>query len=114
MHSEKMKPTLKVLIIDGDTAARNGIASILNQAGFEIVNALDCVAGLRKLNETPHHLVILSQSLLDSGQTCFQIRELFNIPIIMLGSESGGEAWQRAVASGLMPIWRSPLTSLSW
>jgi two-component system response regulator VicR len=90
----------KALIIDSDPVWTSQLASALSQADFDVLSASDCPQGLSKLDETRPKLVILMETLPDSEQTCSQIRESHNIPIIILGSDPSEEAWARALSWG--------------
>jgi DNA-binding response OmpR family regulator len=98
MPPKEMTP--KALIIDSDAAAASTIASIFSEAGFDALNASDCTDGLAKVEEARPHLVLLAETLSDSGETCSRIRSCYNIPVIMLGNNIGQEAWEQAVALG--------------
>jgi PleD family two-component response regulator len=90
----------KALIIDSDPVLVNQLTSALSQADFEVLSASDCSQGLLKLGEAHPKLVILTETLPDSGQICSQIRKSHDIPIIMLGSDPTEEAWARALSWG--------------
>ena len=96
---EVMAP-LRILVIDNDPTSLSGITLALSVAGFETVTASDCPQGLIKLDETSPNLVLLADALPDSGETCSQIRRLTNTPVIMMGTDPGDEAWDRAVSIG--------------
>ena len=91
---------LKVLVIDSDSTARSSLASALSQADFEMVTAADCVEAAAKLKQRQPHLIILTDGLPGIEELCFQIRESFNAPIIMLGNQPGEQAWERASLLG--------------
>ena len=104
--------TLKALIIDSDAAAVSSIASTLSQAGFDALNASDCTEGLAKVEKARPHLVLLAETLSNSGETCSRIRICYNIPVIMLGSSIGREAWDQAVALGADAYLRKSISKL--
>ena len=93
--------SLKALVIDSDSTARSSLASALSQADFEMVTAADCVEGTVKLKQGEPHLIVLADGLPGIEQLCFQIRESLNTPIIMLGSQPGEQAWERASLLGV-------------
>ncbi len=88
----------KVLLIGGDTASVAEISATLGQAGFNVITAANRQESLAKLVEA--NLVILDEESPDAAETCAYIREELNLPIIILGSDASGSAWDRAVSMG--------------
>jgi DNA-binding response OmpR family regulator len=80
-----MTPT-RVLVIDDDADIRGLVAELLGRAGLSVEQAEDGRAGLRALHETPPDLVVLDVSMpdLDGWQTLERIRDVSDVPVLML------------------------------
>jgi DNA-binding response OmpR family regulator len=76
----------RVLVIDDDPDIRGLVAELLGRAGFSVEQAEDGRSGLRALHSTPPDLVVLDVSMpnLDGWQTLERIRDLSNVPVLML------------------------------
>jgi DNA-binding response OmpR family regulator len=88
-----MTQKVKVLIIDDDARLVEALIHYLRKANYEVVTAQDGVIGLQQLYQHRPDLVILDVMMpkLDGWETCRRIRELSNVPIVMLtarGQES--------------------------
>jgi DNA-binding response OmpR family regulator len=89
-----MNPT-RVLVIDDDADIRALVAELLERAGLSVEQAEDGRAGLRALHKTPPDLVVLDVSMpdLDGWQTLERIRDLSEVPVLMLTAR--GEELER-------------------
>jgi len=76
----------RVLVIDDDDDIRGLVAELLQRAGLDVVQAADGRAGLRAFHQSPADLVVLDVSMpeLDGWQTLERIRDLSDVPVIML------------------------------
>jgi DNA-binding response OmpR family regulator len=76
----------RVLVIDDDPDIRGLVAELLDRAGFTVEQAEDGRAGLRALHRSPPDLVVLDVSMpdLDGWQTLERIRDLSQVPVVML------------------------------
>ena len=76
----------RVLVIDDDADIRGLVAELLGRAGHSVEQAEDGHAGLRALHETPPDLIVLDVSMpdLDGWQTLERIRDLSEVPVMML------------------------------
>ena len=76
----------RVLVIDDDADVRGLVAELLGRAGLSVEQAEDGRSGLRALHKTPPDLVVLDVSMpdLDGWQTLERIRDLSEVPILML------------------------------
>jgi len=76
----------KVLVIDDDLTFICLIEAVLGQEGFEVIRANNGREGLRHLFSQKPDLVLLDVIMpqLDGWQTCRRIREVCDIPIIMV------------------------------
>jgi len=76
----------RILIVDDDAEIRLLLTELLSRAGFQVTEAVDGRAALRQLFETPPALVILDVTMpdMDGYQTLERIRDLSDVPVIML------------------------------
>ena len=76
----------KVLIIDDDPAFRNLVEQVLTQKGYEVLKANSGREGLRLMFDQRPDLVLLDVVMpsIDGWQVCSRIREISDIPIIMI------------------------------
>ena len=79
----------KILIIEDEEAIADLEKDYLELSGFEVEIASDGTSGLKKALEEGFHLVILDLMLpgVDGFEICRQIREVKNIPIIMVSAK---------------------------
>ncbi|MBC8264968.1 MAG: response regulator transcription factor [Anaerolineales bacterium] len=83
----------KLLIIDDDTNLVEAIELYLATAGYSIVTAADGVQGMQQMYSQQPDMIILDVMMpkMDGWETCRRIREISDVPIIMLtarGQES--------------------------
>ena len=79
----------KILIVEDEEAIADLEQDYLELSGFEVEIASDGTSGLKKALEEEFHLVILDLMLpgVDGFEICRQIREVKNIPIIMVSAK---------------------------
>ena len=79
----------KILIVEDEEAIADLEKDYLELSGFEVEIASDGTSGLKKALEERFHLVILDLMLpgVDGFEICRQIREVKNIPIIMVSAK---------------------------
>lgn len=79
-----------VLVIDDAANVRELVALYFTAAGFEVRQASDGVSGLAAALEDPPDLVLLDIMLpgLDGTEVCRRIREVSDVPVIMLSARS--------------------------
>ena len=84
-----------VLVIDDDADIRGLVTELLERAGLSVEQAEDGRSGLRALHKTPPDLVVLDVSMpdLDGWQTLERIRDLSEVPVLMLTAR--GEELER-------------------
>jgi DNA-binding response OmpR family regulator len=75
-----------ILVVDDDDDIRGLLRTLLERAGHAVTEARDGRSGLRELYSRPHELVILdiSMPVLDGWATLERIRELTDVPVLML------------------------------
>ena len=76
----------RILVIDDDADIRGLVAELLGRAGMIVDQAPDGRAGLRALHESPPDLVVLDVAMpdLDGWETLERIRDLTEVPVLML------------------------------
>jgi DNA-binding response OmpR family regulator len=76
----------RVLVIDDDDDIRGLVVELLQRAGLTVEQAPDGRAGLRAFHRSPADLVVLDVSMpeLDGWETLERIRDLSDVPVIML------------------------------
>jgi DNA-binding response OmpR family regulator len=81
----------RILVIDDDPIARELLRGVLERSGHLVREAPDGRAGLRELYARPADLVILDVSMpeLDGWATLERIRDLSDVPVLMLTARGG-------------------------
>src|SRR5215831_10307773 len=76
----------RVLVIDDDDDIRALVVELLQRAGLKVDHAADGRAGLRAFHQSPADLIVLDVSMpeLDGWETLERIRDLSDVPVIML------------------------------
>jgi DNA-binding response OmpR family regulator len=76
----------RVLVIDDDPDIRLLVAELLQRAGLKVEQAPDGRTGLRAFHQSPADLIVLDVSMpeLDGWETLERIRDLSDVPVIML------------------------------
>jgi DNA-binding response OmpR family regulator len=84
-------PLRRVLVVDDDADIRLLLEELLRGAGYAVETAQDGRAALRVFHENPCQLVILDLSMpeLDGFETLERIRDLSDVPVILLTARSG-------------------------
>ena len=76
----------KILVIDDDVTLLNLLTQSLSKAGYKVITASNGLSGLQKMYEEHPDLIILDVMMprMDGWETCRRIREMSQVPIIML------------------------------
>jgi two-component system, OmpR family, KDP operon response regulator KdpE len=76
----------KILVIDSDTCFLNQSRELLQNAGYEVLLAENGPSGFRSLYTGRPDLILLALSLpeMDGWEVCHRIRDMSNVPVIML------------------------------
>jgi len=90
----------KILVVDDDATFARLVDQILTDKGYEVLKASDGQEALRLLFAHKPALVLLDVAMpkMDGWQTCSRIRELSDVPIIIL---TGSQKTEDAVVRGL-------------
>ncbi len=80
----------RILVVDDDPDIRALVAELLSRAGHEVEQAADGRSGLRAFHAVPPDLVVLDVAMpgLDGWQTLERIRDLSDVPVLMLTARS--------------------------
>ena len=89
-------------MIDDEADIRTLVAELLGRAGYELLEAADGRAGLRLLHEEVPDLVVLDVSMpvMDGWQTLERIRDLSDVPVILLTARDGELEKVRGLKAG--------------
>jgi len=92
----------RILVVDDDEDIRSLLRELLHRAGYQVDDAPNGRAALRQLFEAPPALVLLDVSMpeLDGYQTLERIRDLSDVPVIMLTARTQELERVRGLASG--------------
>ncbi len=95
----------RVLVVDDSAAVRQSVAFVLDQAGYEIVQAEDGKDALSKLDGQTFHLVITDVNMpnMDGIELTGKIRTLDAykfVPIVVLTTESQEEKMNAGKEAG--------------
>lgn len=76
----------KILAIDDDATLLNLLRQSLGKAGYEVITATNGLDGLQKMYAERPDLIILDLMMprMDGWETCRRIREMSQVPVIML------------------------------
>jgi DNA-binding response OmpR family regulator len=92
----------RILVVDDDDDIRGLLRSLLERAGHEVTDAPDGRAGLRALYSDSPDLVILDVTMpaLDGWATLERIREVTDVPVLMLTARDAELERVRGLQSG--------------
>jgi len=81
----------RVLVVDDDADIRLLLEELLRGGGYEVESAADGRAALRAFHARPADLVVLDVSMpdLDGFETLERLRDLSDVPVILLTARSG-------------------------
>jgi DNA-binding response OmpR family regulator len=92
----------RLLVVDDDDDIRLLLKELLGRAGYDVDEAPDGRTALRRLYERPPALVILDVTMpeMDGYQTLERIRDLSDVPVIMLTARSQELEKVRGLSAG--------------
>jgi len=84
-------PPRRVLVVDDDDDIRLLLHELLSGAGYLVETAQDGRAALRVFHESPIDIVVLDLSMpdLDGFETLERLRDVSDVPVILLTARSG-------------------------
>jgi DNA-binding response OmpR family regulator len=97
-----MSPALSVLVVDDDSDVRTLVTTLLGRAGYLVAEAENGRAALKALYGQRPDLVVLDVNMpdLDGWGTLERIRELSDVPVIMLSARGEELEKVRALRAG--------------
>jgi DNA-binding response OmpR family regulator len=100
-YGTRMKRS-RILVVDDDRDIRGLLHELLARAGYDVAEAESGKAGLRQFYASPPDLVLLDVSMpeLDGWQTLERIRDLSEVPVMMLTARAGELEKVRGLKSG--------------
>jgi DNA-binding response OmpR family regulator len=92
----------RVLVADDDLDVRTLVRTLLERAGHEVVEAADGRECLRAVYERHPSLVVLDVGMpaLDRWQTLERIREVADVPVLLLTAHGGSSTGVRGLRAG--------------
>ena len=92
----------RILVIDDDDDVRGLVKTLLERAGHTVHEASNGKAGLREFFSTPPDLVVLDVSMpeLDGWETLARIRDLSEVPVLMLTARDAELERVRGLSAG--------------
>jgi DNA-binding response OmpR family regulator len=97
-----MKPPPSVLVVDDDPDVRALVSTLLGRAGYLVTEAADGRAALKALYSQRPDLVVLDVNMpdLDGWATLERIRDLSDVPVVMLSARGEELEKVRALRAG--------------
>jgi len=94
--------TDSILIIEGEPNLRRELTSTLTEAGFVVTDVPGYSEALLKLDAFKPNMVIMDKESagIEGWTACSELRQAHDVAIILMGKDSSGEAWMRAVEAG--------------
>jgi DNA-binding response OmpR family regulator len=92
----------RILVVDDEDDVRSLLRELLERASYTVAEASTGRDGLRELFATPPDLVVLDVTMpeLDGWQTLERIRDLSEVPVLMLTARGGELEKVRGLQSG--------------
>ncbi len=80
--------TIKLLVIDDDTAVTDSLSLLLRSQGFEVFATNNSTDGLNMVREIQPNLVVLDLMMpeMDGWEVCRAVRQFSQVPIIILSA----------------------------
>ncbi len=80
--------TIKLIVIDDDTAVTDLLSLLLKSQGFEVLATNNSSDGLNMIREVQPDLVILDLMMpeMDGWEVCRSVRQFSQVPIIILSA----------------------------
>ena len=97
-----MKTEQRVLVVDDENDVRGLVVELLGRAGYAVAAAADGRAALRELFASPPDVVLLDVNMpeLDGWQTLERIRDVSDVPVVMLTARAGELEKVRGLKAG--------------
>jgi DNA-binding response OmpR family regulator len=102
----------RILLVCPDLAMTEELTFALQHSGFRIVNAAESKQALAEIDRSSPDLVVMRENShrLNGDELCIRIRELSDVPIIVLGQEQEEVAGVEFLEMGADAYLTSPLS----
>jgi len=102
----------KILLVCPDLAMTDNLAFVLQNSGFQIVSTAESKQALVELDRSTPDLIVMRENShrLNGDELCIRIRELSDVPIIVLGQEPEEVAGVEFLEMGADVYLTSPLS----
>ena len=99
------------MLVCPDLAMSDNLTFVLQHSGFQIVNAAGSKQALAEIGRSSPDLVVMRENSrrLNGDELCIRIRELSDVPIIVLGQEEEEAAGVEFLEMGADAYLPSPL-----
>ncbi|MDP2917632.1 MAG: response regulator [Dehalococcoidia bacterium] len=106
------KTLKKIVIIEPDPLLNGRLLATLSEAGFSVIPLAFSFDSLLKLDEIDPDMFIIDETLpgRDGIEVGSKLRNMFSVPIVLLGRDPSGKQWARAVEAGADHYLRVPLS----
>jgi len=100
------------LLVCPDLAMTDNLTFVLQKSGFRIVNAAGSNQALAEIGRSSPDLIVMRENSqrLNGDELCIRIRELSDVPIIILGQEQEEAAGVEFLEMGADAYLPSPLS----
>ena len=101
----------KILLVCPDLAMSDNLTFVLQHSGFRVVNAAESKQALVEVGSGSPDLVVMRENSrrLNGDELCIRIRELSDVPIIVIGQEQEEAAGVEFLEMGADAYLPSPL-----
>lgn len=101
----------KILLVCPELAMVDNVTFVLQNYGFQIVSAAESKQALAELDRNSPDLIVMRENSrrLNGDELCIRIRELSDVPIIVLGQEEEEVAGVEFLEMGADAYLTSPL-----
>lgn len=100
------------MLVCSDLAMTDELTFVLQHSGFRIVNAAESKQALAEISRSSPDLVVMRENShrLNGDELCIRIRELSDVPIIVLGQEEEEVAGVEFLEMGADAYLTTPLS----
>ena len=102
----------RILLVCPDLAMTDNLTFALQHSGFQIVNAAGSTQALAEIGRSSPDLIVMRENFqrLNGDELCIRMRELSDVPIIVLGQEPEEAAGVEFLEMGADAYLTSPLS----
>jgi len=102
----------RILLVCPDLAMTDNLTFALQHSGFQIVNAAGSTQALAEIGRSSPDLIVMRENFqrLNGDELCIRIRELSDVPIIVLGQEPEEAAGVEFLEMGADAYLTAPLS----